>query len=39
MVKPTSKGLSIETKDGVTKSTKLQVHELKSIWDNEGKQL
>ena len=37
MAKPSSKTLSIETIDGAATFTKLQVHELKSIWNNEGK--
>jgi len=37
MAEPTSKTLSIELKGGMATFTKLQVHELKSIWNREGK--
>jgi len=35
MVKPTSKALSIATKDGMATFAKLRVHELKSIWKTD----
>ena len=37
MAKPTSKTLGVELADGMATFTKLQVHELKSIWYNEAK--
>jgi hypothetical protein len=37
MTKPTLKTLSVELKDGMATFTKLQVHELKSIWTSKGR--